>query len=110
VGVWHGGKDRQVRLHDGRVPIEAVGAGLPQRRRADLEGDGTCGGILARDPVAVGRQPHDVQQRQRRFARHVLRRRLPQAARRRHPDGGIHVARILDRGRVKNPSQFVPNP
>ena len=80
VRVGRRREQRQERLDDRVVPAQPVGPCLPQRRHAGVERDRERGVVLVRDAVAIGGQPHDVEQRLRRLARHVLIRRPAQPA------------------------------
>ena len=68
-------------------------AGRPERRRADLEGEGEVGDILPRDGISVGGQRHRLPQRDRRRGRDVLRSALAEPARAGAPDRGVDLAR-----------------
>ena len=107
VRVRRGREQCEKRFDDGVVPGEAVAARPVERGHADLERDLERRGVLPRDPVAVGGEPHHVEQRHRRLVGDVLRLRASQSAWRRTANRRVHVARVLDAGRLEHPAQFV---
>ena len=66
-----------------------------ERRHADLERHLECGRVLPRDAVPIGREPHHLEQRQRRLVGDVLRVRVPEPAGRRTANRRVHVARVV---------------
>ena len=105
VRIGRRSEQRQKRLDHRVVPRQRGATRGCERRHAGLERDREGRGVLARDPVAVGGEPHHLEQRQRRLVRDILRLRPSEPARRRATDRRVDVARVIDRGGLEHPAQ-----
>ena len=99
------GQQREKRLDHRVVPRESIATRRFERRYAGLERDRERRGVLSRDPVARGSEPHHLEQRQRRLVRDILRLRPPEAARRRAANRRVDVPCVIHRGRLEHSAE-----
>ena len=92
------GQQGEESLDDGVVPSKPVAARGLERRHADSKRDLEAGGILARDRVAAGGEPHRLEQRHGRVVFHILRGGFAEAAGCGEANGGVNIPRVLDSG------------
>ena len=101
VGVWDRREQPEVGLDRRITPVEPGRPCLRHCRRADLEGRLEAGGVLAGDGVAVGRQGHGSDQRQRGRGRDILPRGLAEPAGPCATNGRIDIGRVGHGGSVQ---------